>query len=71
MAALGKVGSHYLQKEFRRDARELCSVYRCCTLCHRTGFKLFLPCNCGWWGRCCSFTAFQQALGWVAGEGLD
>ena len=53
MAALGKVGSHYLQKKFRRDARRFLDDFvNCvrCTLRHRTGFKLLLSCNCGWWG---------------------
>ena len=64
MAALGKVSSQYLQKEFRRDAHRFLEdfvscVHRCRTLNHRAGFKLFLPCNRGWWGRCCSITASQ------------
>ena len=32
MAALGKVGSHYLQKEFRRDARQFLEVFVNCVL---------------------------------------
>ena len=32
MAALGKVGSHYLQKEFRRDARRFQEVFVNCLL---------------------------------------
>ena len=32
MAALGKVGSHYLQKEFRRDARRFLEVFVNCVL---------------------------------------
>ena len=49
MAALGKAGRHYMQKEFRRDARRFledfvnCTFNRCCTLRHWTGFKLLLP----------------------------
>ena len=54
-----------------RRFRQLCPVNRCCTLRHWTGFKLLPSCNCGWWGRCCSFTTLQQTLGWAAGEGLD
>ena len=32
MAALGKVGSHYLQKDFRRDARQFLEGLVCCVL---------------------------------------
>ena len=53
---------------FLRNIIEIFSPI-CCTLCYRTGFKLFLPCNCGWWRRHCSFTAFQQALGRAPGKG--
>ena len=56
MAALDKVGSHYLQTEFRRDARRLleefflCPVKRYFAIRHWTGLELLLPCNCGSWG---------------------
>ena len=32
MVALGKVGSHYLQKEFRRDARRFLEYFVNCVL---------------------------------------
>ena len=57
MAALDKVGSQYLQKEFRRDARRFLEDFVNCvlsTFCfairHWTGPELLLPCNCGWRG---------------------
>ena len=78
MAALGKVGNHYLVKKnssscpsISKRFRQLCPVNRCCKLRHWTGFKLLLSYNCGWWGRCCSFTTLQQTLGWAVGGGLD
>ena len=78
MAAMGKVGSHYLLKEFRREARRFLEDFVNCvlsTVAARSvigqGLSFFLPCDCGWWGRCSSFAALQQALAWAAGEGLD
>ena len=57
MAALDKVGSHYLQKEFRRDAHRFledfvnCVLsYRCFAIRHWTRLELLLPCNFGGWG---------------------
>ena len=50
MAALGKVGSHYLQKEFRRDARRFLEDFVNCVLSTvaarsviRQGLSCFLP----------------------------
>ena len=79
MAALGKVGSHYLQTEFCTDARRFLEDFVNCVLStvasrsviHWTGSKLLLSCNCGWWGRCCSSPTFQQTPGWATGEELD
>ena len=56
IAALNKVGSHYLQTELRRDARrflekfELCPVKRGFEILHWTRLELLLPCNCCGWG---------------------
>ena len=66
VAALGKVGSHYLQTEFRRDARRFLEVFVNCvlsTVASRSvigqGLSCFSSCKCGWWGQCCSFPTFQ------------
>ena len=49
MAALGKVGSHYLQKEFRRDARQFLEDFVNCvlsTLAARSVIEQGLSCFC-------------------------
>ena len=48
MAALGKVGSHYLQKEFRRDARRFLEDFVNClsTVAARSVIGQGLSCFC-------------------------
>ena len=63
MAALGKVGSHYLQKEFGRDARRFLLDFVNCvlsTVAARSvigqGLSCFCPAIMVGGGRCGSFT---------------
>ena len=56
-------------RNITRVVCELFVVDRCFDIAHRTGYELFLLCNCGWLGWHCSFRAFYQVLGWVFGEG--